>query len=346
MNNIMGKPHALKQVNLSTVRKAIKEKGSATRAEIVNATNISVTTVRTLLTEMLENNEIIPAGQDESIGGRKAIRYQLKKDRFFGVGLCLTSENIRYITVDICGDIHESGSLPAQGDISEAVISLLDELFTKLEIKSIGIGVPGIVEGLKYRTKNAEGLLEVHSVGELINERYGVPVILENDLNAIALGFGRCYLKQYPNETCESINMAYIHFDKHCLSAGFLSAGRILRGWNNFVGELGLYPVDDTRTMDDLLGSPLEDEQYARIVAKMLAGICCVLNPQYIALGGSHFRKDCLGLITECFDSTLPDKMSAEILYAEDVWHDYLGGMAYLTADQIFSNVLLVKEQR
>lgn len=82
MNNIIGKPNALKQVNLSLVRNAIKEKGSATRSEIVEATNISVTTVHTLLTEMLENKEIIDAGYDESIGGREAVRYELNKDRF------------------------------------------------------------------------------------------------------------------------------------------------------------------------------------------------------------------------------------------------------------------------
>lgn len=343
MKDILGKPHALKQVNLSVVRKAIKEKGSATRAEIVAATKISVTTVRTLLTEMLMNNEIVDAGYDESIGGRKAVRYELNKNRFFGVGLCLDGDSIRYLTVNICGEIQESGVFAANENVAASICDFLDELVTKIEIKSIGIGVPGIVNGMEYQRKNPEGQLEDHPIGEAIHERYGIPVILENDLNAITLGFGRCYLKEYPEESCENINMAYIHFDNDCLSAGFLSEGRVLRGWNNFVGELGLFPVDETRTLDDLLSSPLEDDHYARIIAKLIAGICCILNPQYIALGGNDFRKDCLSMINNYFDSTLPDKMSAEILYAEDIWHDYFEGMAYLTAEQIFADVMLVR---
>lgn len=71
---------------------------------------------------------------------------------------------------------------------------------------------------------------------------------------------------------------------------------------------------------------------------------CCILNPEYVALGGTAFHKDCLSLITDCFYGVLPFKMSSEILYAEYKWHDYFEGMAYLTANQFFADVRLVKE--
>lgn len=343
-DNIMGKPNALKQVNLSFVRRAIIEKGSATRAEIVDATKISVTTVRTLLTEMKENNELVEAGFDDSIGGRKAIRYKLNEERFFGVAFCLDGADVRYLTVNICGEIRDAGIFAGGKNTTEAICNFLDDLTSGMEIRSIGIGVPGVVRGMGYDRKNEEGELENFLIGEIISNRYGVPVILENDLNAIAFGFGRCYFKTFPEECCEDVNMAYIYFDSDCLSAGFLSGGRILRGQHNFVGELGLFPISDTQTLDDLLASPLDDHAYASLVAKLIAGICCVLNPQYVALGGEAFRKECLPLITECFNSTLPPKMSAEILYAEDKWHDYFSGMAHLTAEQIFADVRLVQE--
>ena len=344
MSNIIGKPNVLKQVNLSVVRKAIKERGSATRAEIVKDTKISVTTVRTLLTEMLFNNEITDAGYDKSIGGRKATRYALNKERFFGVALCLGSEEVRYITVNICGEIQESGSFETAGDGLVAIFAFLDNLFARLEIKSIGIGVPGVVSGMGYQKGTDDGTFEHYPIGEVIGERYGVPVILENDLNAITLGFGRCFLKSFPEERCDNLHMAYIHFDNKCVSAGFLSGGKILRGWNNFSGELGLFPISDNKALDSVFTELLSDAEYSQIVMRIMAGICCVLNPEYIAIGGSGFRKACLPLITECFNSVLPDRMSAEIVYAEDIWHDYFGGMAYLTAEQIFANVMLIKE--
>lgn len=342
MNKISGKPQALKQVNLSAVRRAIRENTSATRAEIVEATQISVTTVRTLLTEMMSNGEIMEVGYDESIGGRRAVRYELKKDRISAVALCLDSENIRYAILNYYGECLESGSLQTQGNQEGAVCAFLDDLGTRAEIKSIGLGVPGIVNGLSYERKNTLGELECFSLGETLYERYGIPVIMENDLNAITLGFGRCYLKEFPGEKCENLHMAYIHFAKDCISAGFLANGRILRGWKNFVGELGCFPSERFGTLDDLLASPLPQGEYARIVAKMIAGICCILNPQFIALGGEGFRTECLPYIVECCSGTLPAEMSAEIIFAEDKWHDYMEGMAYLTSEQIFENMRLV----
>lgn len=343
-DKVTGKPNALKQVNRSMIRRAILERGSATRGEIATATNISVTTVRTLLTELEKEGEVIATGLDESIGGRKATRYTLNEKRFFGVSLCLDGEEIRYVTVDIFGEICETGAFPVQGDVDEAICRFLDELCMKTELRSIGLGVPGVVDGMGYQRKNSQGEIEYYPVGQVLKERYQVPVILENDLNAIALGFGRCYLKQFPEECCEDVNMAYIYFEPDCVSAGFLSGGRILRGWNHSVGELGLFPVQEGNTLDEILAMPIDDRAYANLVAKLIAGICCVLNPQYVALGGFAFRKACLPLIAASFDGMLPPKMSAEILYAEDKWHDYFEGMAYLTAEQIFADVRLVKE--
>lgn len=84
MDTITARPRLLKQANLSLIRKVIKSKGTATRAEIAAETKISSTTVRSLLAEMMENGEIQGIGHDESSGGRKAERYGFKPDQYYG----------------------------------------------------------------------------------------------------------------------------------------------------------------------------------------------------------------------------------------------------------------------
>ena len=79
MDSLTARPNILKQANLSLIRRAIKAKGTSTRAEIAIETRISSTTVRSLLSEMLENGEIESIGLDESSGGRKAQRYRLNR---------------------------------------------------------------------------------------------------------------------------------------------------------------------------------------------------------------------------------------------------------------------------
>ena len=58
MDTLTARPRLLKQANLSLIRRVIKNRGTATRAEIAGETQISSTTVRSLLAEMLENGEI------------------------------------------------------------------------------------------------------------------------------------------------------------------------------------------------------------------------------------------------------------------------------------------------
>lgn len=49
------------------------------------------------------------------------------------------------------------------------------------------------------------------------------PVVLENDVNAAAIGFARCYETEFPGEDPAETNMAYLHFDRGCVSAGFVA---------------------------------------------------------------------------------------------------------------------------
>lgn len=94
MDTLTARPRVLKQANLSLIRKVLKAKGTATRAEIAYETKISSTTVRSLLSEMMQNGEIESVGYDESSGGRKAERYGFRPNRYYGAAFCITGDRI------------------------------------------------------------------------------------------------------------------------------------------------------------------------------------------------------------------------------------------------------------
>ncbi len=345
MNDLTAKPHILKQVNLSSIRRVIQAKGTATRAEIAQETRISSTTVRSMLTEMLNDGAIESVGYDESSGGRKAERYRFKMDRYYGVAFCITEAVIHCLVVDICGQIVRTEQLPVlSGDIKEPILRFLDAFTKKSEIKSIGLGVPGIVEDGHYLKNNSARELCKVDIRSFLAERYRVPVILENDLNAIAIGFGRCYEKQFPSDSTQNINLAYLSLNKGCISAGFIAGGKIIRGWKNYAGELGLIPSHGERSLAECLAEPMDDAAYTIFIANLIAWICAVLNPEYIVLGGPYLRKECIGPIGDVLYARLPHEMLGEILYAPDHWHDYYEGMAFLTAGKIFDEVQLTME--
>lgn len=315
---LTARPKVLKQVNLSFIRKILKAKGTATRAEIAHETKIISTTVRSLLSEMMQNGEIESVGYDESSGGRKAERYGFRQNRYYSAAFCITGDQIYGLLTNICGEIVEKTRLEAaNGDFEGAATAWLDEQIRKRGLKSIGIGVPGAVEGGGYwRTNEADGKLYKVNIGDNIEKRYKIPVVLENDLNATAIGFGRCYAKEFPCENPENVNMAFLYFEKGCVSAGFISGGRVVRGNNNFAGELGLLPIEHGKTL-----------------------------AQYVVFGGSSLRRNCIGPISDGLSAFLPKHLLAEILYSPDVWQDYFDGMASLTAGKMFDEVQFIKEQ-
>lgn len=337
MDPINARPELLKQMNLARIRRVLRDRGTATRAEIVEATHISFTTVRALLAELLERGELEVAGQDESSGGRKAQRYHFRPDCCYGAAICISGLEMYGLLVNICGEVVQKQRLDGRGgDFEPAIIEFLDELTKSHALRAIGIGVPGVVEGGCYWKKDTSNELYKVDLGEKITKRYGIPVLLENDLNATAIGFGRCYVREFPEERTENTNMAYIHFEKGCISAGFISGGQIVRGHHNFAGELGLIPMDNGQLMDEALAFTMDDRSYTNRIIHMICWICAILNPQYVALGGSDLRSDCVGPIGDGLSALLPDRMNTEILYAPDVWHDYFDGMAWLTAEAMF----------
>lgn len=346
MDNLTARPRLLKQANLSLIRRVIKTKGTATRAEIAEETKISSTTVRSLLVEMLQDGEIQSIGYDESSGGRKAERYGLRPDKYYSVAFCITDNQVHSLLVNICGEILGIDHLKLkEGDFEQAIISYLDGLVLKKEIKSIGIGVPGVVEGGCFWRKNVhkEGFYRI-DIGEKLSGRYQIPVILENDINATAIGFGREGETKLSCQTPEKINMAYLYFEDWCISGGFIAGGRIVRGFHNYAGELGLVPLEDGKLLADTMSEAMADDLYIKIAVQSICWICGILNPQYVVLGGPGLRKNCVEPIRSRAMAQLPKHMLGEIFYSPDVWRDYHAGMAWLTASKMFDEIQFIKD--
>ena len=344
---------------------------------------ISPTTVRSLLTEMQRNGEIESIGYAESSGGRKAEKYRFKSNRFFSVSFCIAEDAVSYLIVDIYGNILETGELVKLDiDTREPIVSFLDQLLTQKEIKSIGLGVPGIVDDGVYWSMAPDGdSLTRIDIGVFLARLYGIPVIMENDLNAIAIGYCRSYEKQFPaGGPCGipdsgpgggsgsdpgngpdnslgngpagagapgsgpySTNMAYISFAEHGISAGFIAEGRIVRGFKNHAGELSLVPLCRYDTPYEFKPGQMDDDQFVAYVVKVLSWICAILNPQYITLAGPEFRENCLDAIRDGIRTHISDNMIPEVHYSSDARNNYFEGMAFLTAERIFDEIHLRK---
>lgn len=105
---------------------------------------------------------------------------------------------------------------------------------------SIGIGIPGAVDGRTGRVAHAVNLgLDGLDLGERITDRLGVAVRIENDVKAAALGAH--HLLGTADGRAHS--MAFLNLGTG-LAAGIVLDGRLLRGGQGVAGEIGHIPVD------------------------------------------------------------------------------------------------------
>ena len=196
MENSHASPGLLKQANSSALHRVLREKGAATRAQLAAAAGVSVTTVRALLEEMLRDGEVECTGLSASSGGRRAAQYSLRRDKYYGAAVCITDGQAQGLLVDVHGEIVRAVPLKAGADgLRTPVLAFLDGLFAQRDIRSIGLGLPGVVREGCFWHADKEGGLHSVAVEPALSRRYGVPVVLENDVNAAAIGFARPFCR-------------------------------------------------------------------------------------------------------------------------------------------------------
>lgn len=134
-------------------------------------------------------------------------------------------------------------SRPGADGVVGAVLAAVAELVPAEgpdRLAGVGIGVPGVVDpgaGTVTHAVNL-GLTEPLDLAGLVAEQLGVPVRVENDLNAAALGAAEVLRVAHRD-------LAFLALGTG-LAAGLLLDGRLRRGASGAAGEVGHVPFSPT----------------------------------------------------------------------------------------------------
>lgn len=160
------------------------------------------------------------------------------------IGFDLGGTNMGASIVSLDGKILYSNECPTlASESAENVIgrikNLIANCFEKaktenLEILSIGIGCPGIIDtdnGIVKYSPNITNWSNVE-ISKILNQEFQVPVYVDNDVRVAALGeyfFGAG--KGYKNILCITIGTG--------IGGGIILDGKIMRGSSQSMGEIG-----------------------------------------------------------------------------------------------------------
>lgn len=231
----------VKEGNKSLVLDKIKNNSPISRAAVASQTGLNKGTVSSLVSDLLDDQLIYESGPGESSGGRRPVMLLFNDLAGYAIGIDIGVNYLLGVLTDLSGNIQLKKECSFKNlsyeEIKEKMFSTIDSLIASAPesphgVVGIGVGVPGVVDksgeillapNLKWRNLDLKSVLE---------EKYGLPVIIENEANAGAYGEKRFGAGQ----ECE--NIIYVSAGIG-IGVGLILNGSLYKGSNGFSGELG-----------------------------------------------------------------------------------------------------------
>jgi ROK family len=317
---VVGNVNLMKQINLDTVRRIIKENKKITKPKLAKLTGLSVVTINSLVEVLLINGEIFINEEEISSGGRPATIYSFNEEYSLALILytseCELKDLIHIAVVNLYGEIIES-SKAVLDEVSENSFDLkIHKMIEKYpNIKSIGIGMPGQEIKGKMEISDYKALEGKAFVEHLRNE-FQIPVIFENDINAAVLGY--CISNQYEDKNVVGI---YIP-EKYPLGTGIFINGDIYRGKGGFAGEAKFLP--DGINWDN----PKDvSENISLALKNLIVTFTCLLNPDILVIYRENLKNEEVDpIISEC-KKAINEELLPKVIISNNFSEDFKNGI-------------------
>lgn len=370
MAEMVGTPRMIKLLNKDVIEGIIKVNGPITKPEIARLTNLSLVTVNKTVDILVKENKVKLSSVQDSSVGRRAQYFEINEELHYIIGLHYDCNMYIGAVSNSIGDIIYRKEFPVRPDsydqVMEDTYSALDILCgfcTGHEIAAIGLGVPGVVkDGVVTSIPNIPSWEGV-DVAHVLEEKYGAPVLLENDINLAAMGV---YYGQY-KEKVDSLALVYL---EQGIGSGLILGRELFKGSTNFAGELSYLPVSqgvgrqdgNSRYKGDFehTMSHLEEEirqssgtrrkelksLLRRTVAGGLLSIICVINPEVVGLVCSQISRADVKGIEDLLKECIGEEHVPKLIKLDDIREQSIYGLIGMCIREITPTYSLSSRKR
>jgi len=225
------------------VLRLIREGRASTRSEIATLTGLARSTVSQRVDSLLARRLVVPAPVSISTGGRPPTVLLFNADAGVVLAAALGAVHSRLAVTDLASNVLTEATFDRPIDEGpEPFLSWLADRFEELlaqirrapdDVRAIGIGVPGPVEfatGTAVRPPIMPGW-DGYPVAGWLQQRFGVPALVDNDVNVIALG-------EHSQHWPDVDHIAVVKVATG-IGLGLVADRRIFRGAQGAAGDIG-----------------------------------------------------------------------------------------------------------
>jgi predicted NBD/HSP70 family sugar kinase len=335
-------PKSLRTEILRGIRKCLLELESATKVELSDRLGISFPTISKFLSQMEKAGELILVGLDDSSGGRRAKRYAYNPEYMLGLSIFLERTETNYNVFNCLGEVKHEGKTSSAliDDDLKLLTNCIEELIEKYpKINSVAIGVPGSVDnGRLIYIPGYEHLQNFDLKGYLEN-RFSMPVVIENDMNAAVLGY------HDKKGTKKNKTLIYLYSGQNGPGAGIMVNGVVVRGRTHFSGEVSFVPQYDDRNFGQALKNGNQskkaiicEENEIDAISRLVASFVAIINPDTIIFCDDEINPLIIEQIKKRSSKYIPVEHLPDLI-SSDWKQDYLFGLQSLSLDLMITDI-------
>jgi predicted NBD/HSP70 family sugar kinase len=221
----------------------LRDGKARTRAELALTTGLARSTVAARIDALISSGLVGPAGEASSSGGRPPSRFAFNPAARVVLAVDVGATHVNIAVTDLGGkilterrlvqDVADGPEAVLRRVVEEGKSSLAETGRTPGDLAGIGIGLPGPVEhatGMPVKPPIMPGW-DGFDVVRYVQRSLPVPVLVDNDVNIMALGERTAYWPEHDNFLFIKVATG--------IGAGIISSGELQRGANGTAGDLG-----------------------------------------------------------------------------------------------------------
>lgn len=299
MNEIRG----ARKKNVMKIIQSLVKQGGCTKNELVFYTGLSLSTIDSLLEEMLKSNRVIKAGYRESTGGRPSMSYKVNGE--FSQILCIYAYK-HDKTIKVIGRLYNLYSEMMEEkrrDIPkldcDVLCSFIDEMLNE-QVHTICLSLPDCDIDIKHRYKQR--------------------VFVKNDVYMGVIG---AYIKHMQYDSIVLLD------SKVNSRLGIVVHGHLVEGKSSIAGQIRYMPLIENKNRRSMKGR-------SQLLVIELQNIIGMLNPEAIVICAQgidqHYVEEELLKIFKMND--MP-----HLIYIDDFIDEVMLGMESISKDSLFDNL-------
>lgn len=299
MNEIRG----ARKKNVMKIIQSLVKQGGCTKNELVFYTGLSLSTVDSLLEEMLKSNRVIKAGYRESTGGRPSMSYKVNGE--FSQTLCIYAyKHDKRITVigrlyNLYSEMMEEKRRDIPKLDCDVLCFFIDEMLNE-QVHTICLSLP-------------DSDID-------INHRYKQRVFVKNDVYMGVIG---AYIKHMQYDSIVLLD------SKVNSRLGIVVHGHLVEGKSSIAGQIRYMPLIENKNRRSMKGR-------SQLLVIELQNIIGMLNPEAIVICAQgidqHYVEEELLKIFKMND--MP-----HLIYIDDFIDEVMLGMESISKDSLFDNL-------